>query len=406
MHDLVIDVSRLVGRRLQKRLPTGIDRVGLAYVRHFLGRARAALVIGSRAVVLSPEASRRVFDQLLLPVDRSLLRTLVDAALRTPLRNDVAGKWFLNTGHTGLHRPGYGSMLASLRVKPLHVIHDLIPLTHPQFCRAPEARLHASRMVLALRTGAALACNSRATFEALAEFADKLKLTVPPATVALLGSAGAGASALTVARAHRPMAKPYFVMLGTIEPRKNHLLILQIWQRLVRQLGDAAPSLVLIGQQGWECEHVLRWLERAPELRDHVQWLPSCTDTDLVRWMANARALLFPSFAEGFGLPVLEALELGVPVIAADLPVYREFAGELPEYLDPLDAAGWQSAIAAYSDPGDRRRQRRLEALAGFAGPSWADHFARVDDLMQRLDQRPDIPTRLQPRTEAASPFI
>jgi len=389
VQDLVIDVSRLVGRRLRGRLPTGIDRVAQAYLTHYRSRARAALTIGSRAFVLPVAASHRLFDTLLSPESRPpVLQALVNGALRAPLRHDAAGQWFLNTGHTGLHRPGYEAMLAALRVRPLYVIHDLIPLTHPQFCREPEARLHAQRMALALRTGAALVCNSHATWEGLESFAAGQGLPMPPSRVALLGTDPVDAAALAAARAQRPLASPYFLMVGTIEPRKNHLLVLQVWQRLVRERGRAAPMLVLIGQQGWECEHVMRLLERAPELREHVVRLGHCTDPDMRRWIAHAQALLFPSFVEGFGLPVLEALRSGVPVIAADLPVYREFADELPEYLDPLDAAGWQAAITAYADSDHRRRRQRIDALAGFVGPSWADHFERVDDLMDRVDHR------------------
>lgn len=430
MSGIIIDVTRLVTRRLRKRLPTGIDRVGLAYLEHYADQAQAALAFGNGAVVLSRAASERLFRLLgsTGQLSRNAIAGLVASSLGGPLRPDVRGAWLLNTGHAGLHRPGYARMLASLGVRPLHVIHDLIPITHPQFCRAGEDKRHALRMVMALKTGAAIVCNSRTTFDELADFALRQNLPLPPATVALLatdksgereqarrdevpeaGEPGPGMGTTLLQPSvddTPPLATPFFLMLGTIEPRKNHLLVFQVWQRLVRARGAQAPRLVVVGQIGWECEHVLRLLERAPELRDHIIVLQQCGDTDLARWMRHARALLFPSFVEGFGLPVLESLERGLPVIAADLPVYREFAGELPEYLDPLDAAGWQSAIAAYSDPGDRRRQRRLEALAGFTGPSWADHFARVDDLMQRLDQRPDIPTRLQPRTEAASPFF
>jgi glycosyltransferase involved in cell wall biosynthesis len=400
MHELVIDVTRLVGRRLRKRLPTGIDRVGLAYLRHYGDRARGALVIGSRAVVLSREASSRLFEQLLLPVGESgMLAALIDGAARSPVRADVAGRWFLNTGHTGLHRPGYEAMLRHLGMRPLFVVHDLIPITHPQYCRAPEAELHARRMALTVRSAAAVVCNSRATFDDLADFAQQLGAMLPPAVVAPL----AADPPPSMADWPRPLAEPYFLMLGTIEPRKNHLLVLQVWQRLVERLREWAPKLVLVGQPGWECEHVMRMLERAPALRQHVVRHEHCSDAELNRWLRHAQALLFPSFAEGFGLPVLEALEMGVPVIAADLPVYREFARDLPEFLDPLDAAGWQAAIAAYSDPGDRRRQRRVEALAGFVGPTWTEHFARVDDLMRRIDRPADNAIRPRPRAEAAS---
>src|SRR5690606_34847270 len=376
-------VSRLVGRRLRKRIPTGIDRVGLAYLRHYGDRARAALVIGSRAIVLPRDASRHVFDQLLQPIgEAGMLPALVRGAVRSPVRADVAGCWFLNTGHTGLHRPGYEAMLRSLGVRPLFVVHDLIPITHPQYCRAPEAALHSRRMALVVRTAAAVVCNSAATFDDLDDFARQLGATLPPSAVAPLAAEPLPA----VAHEPRPISDPYFLMLGTIEPRKNHLMMLHVWQRLARQLGARTPRLVLVGQPGWECEHVIRMLERAPELRRHVQRHEHCSDAELHRWLRHAQALLFPSFTEGFGLPVLEALQCGVPVIAADLPVYREFAGNLPEYLDPLDVSGWQEAVDAYRDTGNRRRARRIEALARFRAPTWSDHFDRVDDLMRRLD--------------------
>lgn len=383
MQDLVIDVSRLVGRRLRKRLPTGIDRVGLAYLRHYGDRAQAALVIGSRAIVLSRGASRRVFDQLLAPVgEPGILSALVHGAVRSSVRADVAGRWFLNTGHTGLHRPGYEAMLGHLGVRPLFVVHDLIPLTHPQYCREPEAVLHSRRMALVVRSAAAVVCNSAATFDDLADFAQQLGTTLPPSVVAPLG-----ADPLVVTPDEpRPIAEPYFLMLGTIEPRKNHLMMLHVWQRLAERLGEKTPPLVLIGQPGWECEHVIRMLDRTPALRRHVQRHEHCSDAELHRWLKHAQALLFPSFTEGFGLPVLEALQGGAPVIAADLPVYREFAGDHPEYLDPLDVSGWVEAVDAYRDSGNRRRARRVEALAGFRGPTWKEHFDRVEDLMHRID--------------------
>lgn len=392
MDEVIIDVSRLLGRRLRSRLPTGIDRVAQAYLRHYQGRTRAAVTIGSRALVLPREASDRLIAGLLSPTPQPpLLRALLTGALAAPrmgARHGVTGRWFLNTGHTGLNRSGYGEMLAALKVRPLYVIHDLIPITHPQYCREGEARRHENRIAQALHSGAALVCNSQATWEELDAFARRVGRIPPPATVALLADEPADRDSLIRARAQRPLARCYFLMVGTIEPRKNHLLMLQVWQRLVRALGTAAPALVVIGQPGWECEHVLRMLERTPDLREHVLRPGPCPDAELLRWTVHAQALLFPSFAEGFGLPVLEALQLGVPVLASDLPVYREFAGTLPEYLDPLDAAGWQAAIAAYAVPGDRRRQRRVDALAGFEGPDWATHFARVDELMRRIDEQ------------------
>ncbi len=416
MSEILIDVSRLVGRRLKRRLPTGIDRVGLAYLRHYRDRARAVFTLGTRAIVLSRSQSDRLARSLLagwsLPgkEEPSLIRTViggaVTASLRNPIgRDDTAGRWFLNTGHSGLHRHGYAEMLAALKVKPLFLIHDLIPITHPQYCRALEATRHADRMKRALGLASAMVCNSHATFEQLSEFARLIDVPLPPAAVAPIAADPPGAQAIATASAGPPIEDPYFLMIGTIEPRKNHLLMLQVWQRLIHRLGGQTPKLVLIGQEGWECEHVMRTLARAPGLSEHVLHLQRCDDSALHGWIAHARALLFPTFAEGFGLPVVEALQRGVPVIATDLQVFREFAGDYPEYLDPLDAAGWLAAIDEYRKPGNRRRERRVAALTAYRDPTWSEHFARVDDLMRRVDRRVGFrqESEVQARTGAAA---
>lgn len=410
---VLLDVSRLVRMRLRGRTPTGIDRVGLAWVAHFASRAKALIMLGSRALVAQPDASQQIFDWL-GAAESTPVSTLTDAgpasdrasatgkadagkrqaalrALRAmllaPIEPPSAGSWFLNTGHTGLDRPAYAAMIERLRVRPLFVIHDLIPLSHPQFCRADEGRRHARRMNHALSLAKAIVCNSEATALALTEFAESQSLPMPPATVALLGLNSPDTMSRMQASLRAPIDAPYFLMLGTIEPRKNHLLMLQVWQRLIERLGPVTPKLVLIGQRGWECEHVGRMLDRTPMLARHVLLPGRCEDRQMMQWMLHSRALLFPSFAEGFGLPVAEALQLGVPVIASDLPVFREFASTLPEYLDPLDAPGWLRAIEAYASAGHRRRERRVEALRGFSAPCWSAHFARVDELMQRVER-------------------
>jgi hypothetical protein len=112
-------------------------------------------------------------------------------------------------------------------------------------------------------------------------------------------------------------------------------------------------------------------------------------------WLHHARALLFPSFAEGFGMPIVEALAAGLPVIASDLPVLRQVAGAVPEFLDPIDALGWIRMIEDYAEPDSPRRARQLERLRGFHAPTWADHFGRVDAFIDSLADRPiSVPSR------------
>ncbi len=171
-------------------------------------------------------------------------------------------------------------------------------------------------------------------------------------------------------------------MLGTIEPRKNHLIILHLWRQLIESLGDDAPRLVIIGQRGWECENVVDLLDRCDALRGIVIEEPRCSDTQLSTWLHHAQALLFPSFAEGYGMPLVEALSVGLPVIANDLPAFREIAADIPEYVDALDGVRWKELVLAYADSNHPQRIAQLERLKHFIVPSWQSHFDQVESLL------------------------
>jgi len=203
---------------------------------------------------------------------------------------------------------------------------------------------------------------------------------LPPIVVAPLAP-----TALEAPHAPSPLAEPYFVVLGTIEPRKNHLILLHVWRQLAYALGAATPKLVIVGQRGWECEQVIDILERCTTLRDFVLEFPRCSDTELASLLSHARALLFPSFVEGYGLPLVEAMRLRVPVIASDLPVFRELAGEAPEYLDPIDGPAWRKTILDYIPNGSARRNAQLKRMENLRVPGWEDHFAIVDEFLKGI---------------------
>ena len=173
----------------------------------------------------------------------------------------------------------------------------------------------------------------------------------------------------------------YFVVCGTIEPRKNHLMLLNLWRELASR--GPAPKLVIVGKRGWLCDNVLSMLDRCDALHSCVIESGGLSTPGLRRLLAGARALLMPSFAEGFGIPVAEAMAARVPVIASDIEVFREIGGDALDYVDPLDGSGWLDAILAYAQADSARREATLRRLAG-APPSPA-FFAQIDEFLDRV---------------------
>jgi hypothetical protein len=383
MADLLLDVTRLLVRGLKGRLPTGIDRVDLAYLNHYCSCARAVLQIAGLPVVLSPSASRRLFDRL-TAFDSQALSKLIKTIAALPSMFDPVSKGsvYLNTSHSGLLTDRFSRRLLRQGVRPMWMVHDLIPISHPEYCRPDEGRRHERRMETALRCASALLLNSHSTLGTLREFARSRGLPVPPARVVPLAP-----GLKHEKNQRRLLAAPYFLVVSTIEPRKNLTMLLQVWRRLAERMGADAPRLVLVGQRGWECENVVDILERCEMLRGLVIELPRCPDDELSSWIDHAQALLFPSFAEGFGLPLLEALQAGRPVIASDLPVFRELAGDVPDYLDPLDGMAWLDRIQDYATHDSPARSAQMKRMVNFRTIDWSDHFATVDSLIEDLSR-------------------
>jgi len=383
---ILLDVTRLIWRRWAGRHPTGIDRVCLAYLNHFGPNAQAVVQHRYLRRILDRGASRALFALLQGPVERFRV-ALVSGAIRHLLGGDCpgGGRPYLNIGHTGLDSEGFRRWVSASEVRPVYFVHDLIPLSNPEVCRAGEDDRHLLRMQTVLETGAGVIGNSQATLDELRALASQAQLPYPPAIPAWLG---VEPMADPQASDGQP-TRPTFVTIGTIEARKNHALLLRTWSRLAARLGDDAPRLIIIGQRGWKAQAVFDRLDNDPTLRGHVVELNRCSDEEMARHLMSSRALLFPSIAEGFGLPLVEALALGVPVLASDLPALREVAQGIPKFLAPDDDAGWEEAIIDFASGQSADRERQLRQMGSFHLPSWDEHFQTVEPWLAQIGNGP-----------------
>ena len=380
----LIDVSRMVWRRWAGTRPTGIDRICLAWHEHYGPQAQAVLFHKRGWHILPVGASRALFALLDEEGDRSAFRRrfavwVVRYAAGLARAQPGRGRLWLNAGHTGLNLPRLADWVRNADIRPVLMLHDIIPITHPQYCRAGEADRHAVRVKTMLSIAHAVVGNSHDTLDILAEYAADVGMAVPRSLAVWPGTPH-----LAIPPGQRGPLSDEFIVLGTIEGRKNHLLLLNVWERLVRDHGTSAPRLVIIGRRGWACDDVLARLD-AGGFAGRVEETGPLDDAGIARRLARARALLFPSFAEGYGLPLVEALDAGVPVIASNLKVFGEIGQGVPDLLPPDDVTAWAAAIMDYAGPASSARAAQMARLAGFRAPDWPGHFARMDAFLATL---------------------
>jgi len=165
-----------------------------------------------------------------------------------------------------------------------------------------------------------------------------------------------------------PPEQPYFVTVGTIEPRKNHAFLLDLWE----QMGSDAPPLLICGSRGWNNDAVFARLDALPP-DSPVTELPGLSDAALAALIQQSAGMLFPSFAEGYGLPPIEALMLGSRVLCNDLAVLHEVLDTYATFAPVSDTENWLKTMNSW-----KNSPSEAVSGAGFEGPEWSDHFKTV----------------------------
>jgi glycosyltransferase involved in cell wall biosynthesis len=168
-----------------------------------------------------------------------------------------------------------------------------------------------------------------------------------------------------------------YLMVGMISPRKNHALAVDAFDRLWS--AGAEVRLAITGNYGWDCADLMDRIRSHPKFGQTLFWFKDVSDSELDYCYRHAAGLVTASFAEGFNLPIVEALSKGCPVLASDLPVHREVGGAHAAYFHSGDAAGLADLISEH---------RRSGMLSGVASPEsfrWPDWTESCRDLLRQI---------------------
>jgi len=242
------------------------------------------------------------------------------------------------------------------------LIHDLLPISQPAFFPEPAAALHARWLGALAAHADRLICISQAVADELAQWLRAAQVARTPSIAVLHHGADLEATAPSAGLppdAEATLAHlaegATFLMVGTLEPRKGHLQALRAFEHLWR--AGSTARLVIVGREGWHglpehqrrtIPHLLHRLRHHPERGQRLFWLADISDEYLQRLYQGADCLLVASEGEGFGLPLIEAARAGLPILARELPVFREVAGQAATYFSGLDAADLAAALGRW----------------------------------------------------------
>ncbi len=306
--------------------------------------------------------------------------------------------WLGQLAHVGFDRllPGAAlfhateHLLLPLRSIPtVLTVHDLI------FRHLPEHHKPLNRWYLNLTMP--LYCRRATHIIAVSACTRRDLLTLyglPPDKVTVIPEAAdprfrpQSSDIVAAVRTRYGLPERYLLAVGTIEPRKNLTRLLRAFEALrAEQLTDA---LVIVGKRGWLYGDFFAALERSPA-RDAVLFPGYVADEDLPAIYGGAQALAFPSLYEGFGLPVLEALACGTPVVTANTSAIPEAGGDAVLYCDPTDLEALTAALRHILRDATLREEMRARGLVQAARFSWeraAEETQAVYDAVLRDGER------------------
>jgi glycosyltransferase involved in cell wall biosynthesis len=255
-------------------------------------------------------------------------------------------------------------MILAQGARLVFLIHDVIPVTQPAYTPEGVERF----FMLAFRLPADIITTTRfnrddfkIAFEKVTGTPYRLPLHVVPLAHEFPG----------VCRDEGPLAtlspkvkealgdRDFILCVGTIEIRKNHMVLLNVWRALREELGDSLPLLVIAGRRGWKAEATLALLDEVVAQQEPIRFIEEPSDQDLKYLYSSCLFSIMPSLFEGWGLPVGESLWFGKVCAASNTSSIPEVGGDLCLYFDPHDPDGVSSAIKQLLDRKTREAYER-----------------------------------------------
>lgn len=385
---IYIDVSNL----LTVRFVTGIQRVVRNVLMEFLKTEPERYCLlnyeyGARGFV---EVNRELFHEVYSgkkeAEKKELLtkhRVSLDEMRRGELFFDIDSVW-----NSPCRRSWLLPELKRRGVKTAVYIYDIIPVRYPQFCHINTLHNFLDYIGAWLQHGDLLITSTESVLEDVHRLQRELGVPETKGGFSWLGSdfcAEASEDRVDGKVKECLQGKKYALCVGTIEPRKNLGFVLDAFEK---GLFEDDISLVFAGRTGWNVDALKKRIESHPEKGKHFYHFEGLNDESIDWLYRHARVVAFPTYDEGFGLPMIEAFERGTPVICSDRPVLREVGKDLADYFPLNDEEACRTLIRKYASDEGFYKERK-ENLKNYHRFTWKNTADRILELFETLEPVP-----------------
>ena len=277
-------------------------------------------------------------------------------------------------------------------IKVISFCYDAIPIKFPQYCCFDSSKLFKEYFISLSSVSDMVICISNKSKSDLRNVLFRLGCNIPKLEVVHLASWNKKETTTKnesdFCFGHNIELGKFILFVSTVERRKNHELLYKAYHILLeRYERDTVPTLVFVGMKGWGVEDLYKDIKLDPLIKDKILFLGRVDDVELEKLYKNCLFVCFPSFYEGWGLPVQEAFSFGKFVISSNGGSLPEVGGELAEYADPYNASEWAEKIYYFSNNLNELTQREEKIKQLYQARSWKDFYLDVVSKIENFEQ-------------------
>lgn len=277
--------------------------------------------------------------------------------------------------------------------------HDVLPVFFPHFFSHGMKAGMRSYLKTLVSSSTVLLCNSQCTRNDVLKFVEDHDLVAPPIVVVPLGCSLPATGDLTPQEIAQLPGSNYILFVSTIERRKNHRVLYEVYAEMADHPDfERLPTICMVGMTGWRVKDLLDDIELNDRIAHKFVLLNNVSDAMLAALYRDALFCVYPSYYEGWGLPVSEALAFGKAVIASDAGALPEAGAGCALHISPYDTRAWREAICRMAFDHEWRRAWELRVTRDFRFHDWDEAAAIV---LEAIDLRAALPPAAAERVPA-----